>query len=361
MRIAPDRLEALVAWLLVQAGAAADIAEEVAANLVEADLSGHGSHGSRLVDAYVGRLASGELSGTARPVVAHDGGALVRIDGQRAFGQVAGAFAARLGVERARHHGVAVVALTGSGHLGRNGKWPEIAAAEGVASLHFANGVAAPSSIVPFGARDPRLSSNPIALGAPRPGRDPLILDFAVGEMAVNAIRRAAENGERLPGAFVIAPDGSPTDDPAVFLAARAMKAFGGYKGYGLALFGELFAGALTGGGCHTSDAPGAAGNNLLSIYLDAGAFVAPEHYGAEIESLCAWILSARPAAGEAGPSLPGDRARHARDAASAGIALGPGLVAMLRAAARKAGALAEAERRWPEIAPEISQTGHET
>lgn len=353
MRIAPCRLEALVAWLLVKGGAAADIAGEVAANLVEADLSGHGSHGCRLVDAYAGRLATGELSGTARPVVAHDGGALVRIDGQRAFGQVAGAFAARLGAARAKRHGVSVVAVTGSGHLGRNGKWPEIAAAEGVASLHFANGPASPSSIVPFGARDARLSSNPIALGAPRPGSEPLILDFAVGEMAVNAIKRASENGERLPGAFVIAPDGKATDDPAVFLAARAMKAFGGYKGYGLALFGEVFAGALTGGGSHVSDAMGTVTNNLLSIYLDAGAFVAPEQYGAEVEALCGWIASARPAAGESGPSLPGDRARDARGTAAAGIVLAPGLVAMLRAAARKVDGLAAAEGRWPEIASE--------
>src|SRR5690606_223531 len=107
---------------------------------------------------------------TARPAIVEDRGAILRIDGRRGFGAVAGGFAAREGAARARRHGICAVALTGAGHLGRNGLWPEIAAAAGVVSLHIVNAPGAPSSIVPPGTAMPRLTSNPVAFGAPRPG-----------------------------------------------------------------------------------------------------------------------------------------------------------------------------------------------
>jgi uncharacterized oxidoreductase len=266
----------------------------------------------RLVGLYVERLRAGDVSRTASPLVSSSTGPLIAVDGNLAFGQVVGAFAARCGIEAARAHGIAAVAVSGSGHFGRNGKWPEMAAAEGIASIHFINSPNTPSAIVPHGGREARLTSNPVALGAPHPDGHHLILDFSVAEVAVNAIKLAAARGERLPSRCVFDANGELTDDPAAFLEspARAMLAFGGFKGYALGVFTEIFAGAAV-GLCHTGDSAGKPVNNMLSFYLDPAALRPAEDYARDLRLLIEWLQRAD-ATGYIAP-LPGDRSRAMR------------------------------------------------
>lgn len=323
-RVKPDRLAAAASLLLEKAGAAPDIAREVAENLVDAEACGHASHGLRLVTLYVERLLEGEISGQAHPRIHSADGPILRIDGQGAFGQIVGAFAARHGIDHARRHGIAAVTISGSGHFGRNGKWPELAADQGVASLHFINAPGAPSSVVPHGGRSARLTSNPIAFGAPRPNGAHVIADFATGDFSVNAIKLAQERGERLPRASILRADGTLSDDPADFLtsSARAMLPFGGFKGFSLAVFVEILAGALTGGKCHRGDGSPGSANNMFSIYLDVARIARPDTYEQEVDAFLAWLGSAGDAA-----SVPGIRSRTARETARrSGIPLYPAL-----------------------------------
>src|SRR5690606_5698506 len=146
------------AHILTVAGCQPDIAAELAESLVDAETCGHGSHGLRQLDLYLDRLKRGKVSGSARPRVVEDRGPILRIDGNRAFGQIAGAFAARLGTARALETGVCAVALADAGHLGRNGLWAEIAAARGVASIHFGQGIGKAGPVAPFGGREGRLN-----------------------------------------------------------------------------------------------------------------------------------------------------------------------------------------------------------
>ena len=118
--IEPEELTDIVAYLFERAGAAPDIAREAGGYLVEADLHGHYSHGTRNALSYVQRLKKGEINGNARPVLVSDTGTLIRLDGRLAFGQIAGTCSAELGADAAKKHGISAVALTNSGHLGRN-------------------------------------------------------------------------------------------------------------------------------------------------------------------------------------------------------------------------------------------------
>jgi hydroxycarboxylate dehydrogenase B len=317
--LAPSRLVDLVTLLLMRAGADPQIAEEVAENLVEADALGHRSHGIRLLGSYAERLRAGTIDGRAWPAVASRSSGLIKVDGHHAFGQIVGRFAAEEGAKAAREHGVAIVATTNAGQFGRNGKWPEIAAARGVASIHFVNSTGSPPVIVPHGAREARLGSNPIALGVPQPDGPPIIVDFSVGEMAINAVRRVHELGDRLPSRFVVRADGSLSDDPSDFVGSPnpAMLPFGGYKGYALAMFAELFAGAITGGGCQGGDeALQTRSNNMLSIYIDPNAFVGADVFEREVRSLTGWVRKAAPADPRVPVSIPGDRARQSGERA---------------------------------------------
>ena len=332
-RVTPAQAVKAAKLLLEKAGAAGDIAGDVALNLVDAEMCGHGSHGLRLVATYVELLLSGKVSGEARPRLRSVDGAIVKIDGHGAFGQVAGAFAARHGIAQAKIHGIAAVAVSGSGHFGRNGMWPELAANEGIASLHFINAPGAPSSVVPPGGRAARLTSNPVAFGLPRSTGDHVIVDFATGDFSVNAIKLAQERGEKLPRASILKEDGTLSDDPAVFLASaeRAMLPFGGFKGFGLAVIVEVLAGALTGGTCHSGKDPAGSVNNMLSIYLDVVRFVSPEAFEREAGAFLGWLRS-----GES-DGVPGTRGRKARESARRlGLIIHPSLHQMLSATAAR-------------------------
>lgn len=317
-----------VCLLLEKAGADSDIAIAVAQNLADAEACGHGSHGLRLVARYVDQLLTDTSLGQARPQITSQDGPIIRIAGNNAFGQSTGAFAARHGIAAAKAQGIAAVAVTGSGHFGRNGRWPELAAEAGIASLHFINAPGAPSSVVPPGGRLARLTANPAAFGLPRRTGDPVIVDFASGDFSVNAIKQAQERGEKLPRASILKQDGTLSDDPADFLlsARRAMLPFGGFKGYGLAVVIELLAGALTGGGTHRGHAPGNATNNMLSIYLDPARIASEEIYEQEMQAFLERL-----------DIVPGTRSRQAREASRrAGLMLHPSLLNILRETAAK-------------------------
>lgn len=351
-RIGETELTSILSFLFERGGAAPDIAAELAASLVEADLYAHHSHGSRHAASYIDRMKTGVIDGTARPALASEAGSILKIDGNRCFGQLVGAFAAQHGTRAAKEHGVALVATNNSGHFGRNGKWAEIAAASGVASLHFINMPNAGSAIVPFGGREARLTSNPIAIGAPGADGDPVVIDFAVGEVAVNVIKRAFDQKEKLPQKCIVRSDGSLSDDPADFIksSTRAMLSFGGFKGFALGLFADVFAGAIGGGGVHAGEPgkPAIVTNNMFSIYIDSTVYVGQEQYRSAIRQLNDFVTGAAPAEPGITISMPGDRARRAYARQSeTGIEFDAGLRAILLEAAEEAGATVEAKARW--------------
>lgn len=327
-RLSEARAAEAVGLLLAKAGAAPDIARDVAENLADAEASGHGSHGLRLVARYVERLLADRSVGQARPQILSQDGPILRIAGNNAFGQVAGAFATRHGIAVAKEHGIAAVAVTGSSHFGRNGKWPELATEAGLASLHFINAPGAPSSVVPPQGRLARLTANPAAFGLPRRQGDPVIVDFASGDFSVNAIKQAHERGEKLPRASILKEDGTLSDDPADFLLSgqRAMLPFGGFKGFGLAVVIELLAGALTGGGTHKGHAPDDATNNMFSIYLDAARFTTEDIYERETAAFLNRL-----------DVVPGARSRQRREESRrSGLMLHPAVERILRETAAR-------------------------
>ena len=308
---------------------------------------------ARQCAAYAERLRNGLVDGTARPTCRKQAGAVIHIDGNRTFGKIAGAWAVGQGVNAAKTLGIAVTAVTGCSHLGWNGKWPSLAAASGVASLHFINAPAAPSAVTPHDGAKARLTNNPIALGAPHPEGAHVIADFAIGAFSINAMLLAVENGKKMASASIVTPNGTLTDDPAAFIGAdeRAMLGFGGYKGFAIGLFSEILAGALTGGGVHDREGSPDSPNNMLSIYLDVASLTDTAHYADSIRSLVAWIESTPALKSGATVTVPGGRSRALREAAQSNdIPLPPSLLATINEAARNSGDFNAFANRWPTL-----------
>src|SRR5438477_1979784 len=86
-------------------------AKLVAENLVTANLTGHDSHGVGMIPRYVESLLQGGLSVNAHPKVRLDAGALLSLDGCQGYGQVIGAEATAMAIERAKQHGSCIMTL----------------------------------------------------------------------------------------------------------------------------------------------------------------------------------------------------------------------------------------------------------
>src|SRR4029079_12745769 len=100
------------------------------------------------------------------------------LDGRFGFGQTTAPQAVSLGIEKCKAMGLSAIGLKNSGHVGRVGEWAEMAAEEGLVSLHLVN-VRGSVLVAPFGGVDRTFSTAPFCVGIPRKGEKPIILDFA--------------------------------------------------------------------------------------------------------------------------------------------------------------------------------------
>ena len=166
LQIDAAALSAAAAATFAAAGCTADEAPKVAHALVEANLFGHDSHGIGLLPRYVANLHQGIARAGQSVRIVADHGALIGMDGGCGFGQVLGEQAMALAVERARLHGVCVAGLANAHHLARIGRWAELCAAEGFASVHFVNVLSRPL-VAPWGGSDARLATDPFCVGVP--------------------------------------------------------------------------------------------------------------------------------------------------------------------------------------------------
>ncbi len=279
-----------------------------------------------------------------------DGGAFAVVDGGYGFGQTVGPAACRLGIDKARTHGVSAIGLRHSGHLGRIGRFAEMAAEADQVSIHFVN-VASSTLVAPFGGIDRRMGTNPISIGLPLAGRPPLILDFATSVAAEGKALVALKGGKPVPPDALITAEGELTDDPSVLYGppvpgqtpdphrgSGALRAMGHHKGSGLALMCELLAGALIGSGT-AGPPPKRHGNGMLSIYLDRRQMAPDSQAMDDVLTYVDWFSGARPTSPGGEVLVPGEPERRRRaEREVAGIELTEATWTSILEAARSVG-----------------------
>ncbi|CAD7940374.1 unnamed protein product [Amoebophrya sp. A120] len=242
MLVQARSLEQLAVELLKRSGSTATEAGVVAANLVESNLKGVDSHGVGYLPRYVRSALSGNLNVNAPlKVLDHDNSTtsvspILQADGDLGFGQVQGRRAMRLGIELAKNHGVALVALKNCHHLGRIGSYAEQCAGAGICSIHFTNVAGHQPLVAASRGGDARLGTNPFTIGCPRSfglpenvdgdlhatngkcdDSPPIVLDYATSAMALGKVREYLGRGEELPNSdIVLDAEGRPTKDPKV-------------------------------------------------------------------------------------------------------------------------------------------------
>src|SRR5437660_7844007 len=312
-----------VADVFSHAESSPEEAKRIATYLTTANLTGHDSHGVIRVPVYIKWKKMGSVVPDQTAEVLVDTPSLAVVDGKFGYGQTVAPQAVRIGIQKCKASGLAAVALRNAGHIGRVGDWAEMAAAEGLVSIHFVN-AAGSLLVAPFGGVQKRLSTAPYCVGIPRQGQDPIVLDFATSIVAEGKVLVASRGGKKLPTGALVDADGTLSEEPSVLYGPYtpdgprdhtqgpgAIRAFGEHKGSGLAFICELLGGALTGTGATSGGRKFA--NGMLSFYIDPKMVDTSNVFDGEITRYVDFIRATKPVAGVDTVLIPGDPERKTR------------------------------------------------
>ena len=172
-KIQAERLNKLVAELLVAAGVSPSEAETVGRHCVNANLAGHDSHGIIQIPTYMDRMAAGHIVPGAPWEIVQETPTTTVIDGHWGFGSVVNERAMKLTIEKAKVSNVAAATVFRQSHIGRLASYPLMAAQAGMIGMIWADSGRSPKSVAPFGGREARLGTNPWAIAVtPRHWKD---------------------------------------------------------------------------------------------------------------------------------------------------------------------------------------------
>jgi ureidoglycolate dehydrogenase (NAD+) len=336
-----EELLKLAADALVGLGLRRQDALDAAGILVLGDLFGVHTHGVSRIESYGERLDLGGIKARPDIRVERVAPAIATVAGDNGVGPLVGVRALESAMAMARESGTGIAFARGSNHFGPIAPYNYIAAEAGFASIIGSN---ATTTIAPTGGSEARLGNSPLGCGIPHPGGRPIILDMAMSVVARAKIRNALKRGESIPETWATDQEGRPTTDPKTALDGFLLP-IGGYKGYGLALIVDLFAGLLSGAAYLThvqswSDEPGKPQNLGHFFFLIDTRKLGPASWLSERMNDFAAILHSTPAADAAKPVLlPGEielnnLERQRRD----GIEIEAGLREQLERFASRAG-----------------------
>jgi len=209
--------------------------------LVTAQARGKASHGLIRLPRYVRGIEHGNVDPDGEIRLARDAGAAATIDGGSRLGPAVAIEALGEATARADEHGVGLVGVHDSTHLGALGYYTDRIRREGYVCLALTN---TEPAMAPYGGAEPVLGTNPIAIGLPTD--PPVNLDASTAAIARGSLETAAERGESIPEGVAVDGSGEPTTDPEAALEGTILP-FGGPKGSGLAIAIEALAGGLVG------------------------------------------------------------------------------------------------------------------
>ena len=187
--------------------------------------------------------------------------------------------------------------------------------------------------VLPWGGREGRLGTNPIAYAVPT-GGDPVVADFSTSVAPEGKIRFYRNEGKSVPDGWILDADGKPTNDPNAFYGPPRggilpLGAGAGHKGFAVGLLVEILGSALAG---LSSRDPERFGNGVCFIVVDPSAFCPLEEFRRLMDETVAYIKSSPPAPGFDEVLVPGElEFRTRRQRQETGIPVDPATLESMR------------------------------
>ena len=195
---------------------------------VMTDARGVYSHGCMRTKIYIDRIFAGGTDPKGRPFVARDHKATALVDGNNAMGQVAGVYAMKIAIEKAKKYGTSAVAIVHGNHFGTCAYFSEMAVKEDMIGIVWTNGG---PTMAPWGGAERQLGNNPFSIAVPCGKRDPVIMDMAQSVVARGKIVMARKMNHSIPDNRALDIDGNPTTNAEDAYWGTVLP-MAGYKGY---------------------------------------------------------------------------------------------------------------------------------
>ncbi len=285
------------------AGLSPDDARTVVEVQLAADLRGVDTHGFQRLPSYVRRMLHGENNPAPGLPALKESPASLTLDADNGLGQLVCVRAMERTIIKVRASGVCATGIVNSNDWGCGAYYPMMAAAEGFVAFCTTTSV---PTLAPFGGRTRVLGNNPLAFAVPRRVGPPIVLDMALTPVALGKVMRAQAEGQPIPREWgFLDGDGAPTTDPATALRG-IIPAIGGYKGTGLSIMANVFAGMLPGG--FHSGAVDVGRRGQFFFVLSPSLFGDERRFIEQIEAMVLQVKGSEPLPGVDEVLLPGER-----------------------------------------------------
>jgi len=218
-------------------------AENIADNLVLANLRGVDSHGIIRIPYYIEGIRKDFVRPKSDIRVVEESSSITLLDGGKGLGIPIATKATDLAIDKAKSTGVGVVGVRSLGHVGMLAYYMKKVIGHGFIGFACVN---APAVMMPWGGKENMFGTNPMCVGFPMDEGSSMILDMATSGIARFKIMVAARRGKEIPEGVALDKHGKPTTDAKEALEGFLLP-FGGYKGYGLVLAIETLTSALLG------------------------------------------------------------------------------------------------------------------
>ena len=257
-RISAQSLKRFCARALEKLEVSPQDARIVADVLVEADLRGIPSHGmARLGKYYADRLRLGAIIARPQLRVLSETQTTATIDAGAGLGHPVAYRAMQEAIKKALNAGTGFVAVRNSNHYGIAGYYAMMALEHNCIGFSMTNGAAL---VVPTYARVSLLGTNPIAVAAPAGKATPFVLDMSTSTVTWGKLELAERLEKPIDTGWAIDQFGRISNDAhkvmegvrhriggGLLPLGGVSEILGGHKGYGLALWVDIFTGILAG------------------------------------------------------------------------------------------------------------------
>lgn len=225
--------------------------------LLAADLYGIESHGVQRMIRYHKEITDGMVKMDAKPEIVRETPLSAVIEGNDAMGQVLASRAMQMAIEKAKAHGIGMIAVRNSNHYGIAGYYARMALKERLIGVCMTNTEAI---MVPTFGRQAMIGTNPIAFAMPAKPV-PFCFDSATTVVPRGKLEVYAKRDGAIPPGWAVDENGKECSDAdrvlqniigklggGILPLGGEGEATGGYKGYGFGMICEICTAILSAG-----------------------------------------------------------------------------------------------------------------
>ena len=245
-----DRLHQFAVNLFMKIGCPIEQAIEAANVLLSADLRGVDSHGVARLEGYLRLYEKNRINSKPQISVVHETPSTAVVDGDAGLGLVAGPYAMRLAIEKAKNVGTGWISVKNSNHYGIAGYHAMMALEADCIGISMTN---ASPLVAPTYSKERLLGTNPIAVAVPAENEPPFVADMATTTAANGKLEILQRKNESAPLGWLQDKEGQPTQAAQGIVEGGALLPLGGdrehgsHKGYILGSIVDILSAVLSG------------------------------------------------------------------------------------------------------------------